>query len=327
MKSKNNDQPGLTAATAQPAKPVFILGSYRSGTSIFCWCLGQHPNMVNLPETNWLAQLTVDLHRLYRLGTLNHRFSHLGQIDISLDRFYDLFGQGVEHIIQAINPLLIEKTERKPKGNLRRRRSPHDPKHRWVDATPENSHYVYALSKLFPEARFIHLLRNPDEVARSLMKFSAAGARDHAHDEAYHNWLRLVSVCYDAEQALGTKRMIRVQYDELVGNPEETFQRVSSFLDEPYSADCCLPLQEKINSSRVSPESVPLHATRAAREAHELYQRILQGPQIASDGDPVKYTEIEAVFLQYCQDMHAPPLRRVQRGVMQRIARLWKKTG
>lgn len=302
------------------------MGSYRSGTSIFCWCLGQHPNLVNLPETNWLAQLTVDLQRLYQLGTLHQRHTHLGQTGISLDRFYDLFGQGAEHVIQVTNPLLIENTERKPKGNLRRRRSPHDPKHRWVDATPENSHYIYGLAKLFPEARFIHLLRNPDEVARSLMRFSAAGAaRDHAHDEAYRNWLRLVSACYNAEQALGTGRMSRVGYDELVGSPADTFRRVLAFLAEPYAADCCLPLQEKINSSHVSPDSVPLHASAAAHAAHALYQRILLAPAPAREGDPAKYSKIEATFLQYCRDLHAPPPPQIQTGVMRRITRLWKR--
>src|SRR5579863_3105846 len=266
--------------TDQKNSPVFVVGSYRSGTSIFCWCLGQHPNLVNLPETNWLARLGVDLDNLYRLATINGKFSHLGQIDIGIDEFYRLMGDGVERLMQTTNPLLIEKTERKVKGELHRRRSPQDPKLRWVDATPENSHFVYPLVKMFPEARFIHLMRNPHDVARSLMKFSRIGARDYGHDEAYRTWLRLTRASWLAERALGRERMLRVRYEDFTSHPEQAFQRMLAFLREEYAADCLKPLNNKINSSEVERESVPVdESTAAAREAEELHRDILAAPE------------------------------------------------
>src|SRR5579871_3093758 len=112
----------------QVHSPVFVVGSYRSGTSIFCWCLGQHPNIVNLPETNWLARLGLDLDNLYRLGTVNGKFSHLSQAHVTRDEFYRLFGEGVDKLIQAMNPALIEQTEKLVKGEMHRRRSAADPK-------------------------------------------------------------------------------------------------------------------------------------------------------------------------------------------------------
>jgi hypothetical protein len=304
-------------------KPVFVVGSYRSGTSIFCWCLGQHPNLVNLPETNWLARLTVDLDNLYRLATINKQFSHLGQIGTSIDEFYRLFGEGVAHLMRTTNPILIERTERKPRGELRRRRSPDDPKGRWVDATPENSHYIYALSLLFPEARFIHLLRNPHDVARSLMKFSRTGGRDHEHEEAYHNWTRLTHMAYLGEKALGRARMLRVRYEEFIGTPEKTFREVLDFLGEPYCADCRKPLDTKINSSQIEPEALQMHeSSSAARAAVELYQHILAAPAPGLEGEPAALEVLKQAFLANCRNTQAPPMLKQLGATARTLARM-----
>jgi hypothetical protein len=298
---------GNPATSAAAGTPVFVVGSYRSGTSIFCWCLGQHPNLVNLPETNWLARLSVDLDELYRLATVNGEFSHLGAVGASRDEFYRLMGEGVEHLMQVTNLLMIERAEQKEtRGAMLRRLSPHDPKRRWVDATPENSHYVYGLAKLFPGARFIHLLRDPDDVTRSLMHFARTGsnARNYPEDEGYRTWMRLTQASFKAEQALGSARMMRLRYEDLIGTPEASLRRVLAFIGEGYNADCLKPLDLKINSSEVDRGSVKLERTSAAaREAEVLYREILAAPVPAPEGDTAAYTGIEQAFLQYCRDV------------------------
>jgi Sulfotransferase family len=311
----------------QTNSPVFVVGSYRSGTSIFCWCLGQHPNLVNLPETNWLARLGLDLDNLYRIATVNGNFSHLGQIGTGIEEFYRLMGEGVERLIQATNPLLIERTERNVKGELHRRRSLEDPKRRWVDATPENSHYVYALAKMFPGARFIHLLRNPHDVARSLMKFSRTGARDYGHDEAYRTWTRLTRAAWLAERALGRAQALRVRYEDFTGHPEQAFRRVLAFLREDYAADCLKPLDNKINSSKVERDAVPVDtSTAAAREAEQLYREILSAPEPREQGDADAAAELQRLFLELCRAQQLPPVARLRHGLAARLSSLWSRS-
>ncbi|HEY3645677.1 MAG TPA: sulfotransferase [Gammaproteobacteria bacterium] len=311
----------------QAHSPVFVVGSYRSGTSIFCWCLGQHPNIVNLPETNWLARLGLDVDNLYRLGTVNGKYSHLSQAGVSRDDFYRMFGEGVDKLIQALNPELIGRTEQRVKKDMRRRRSSGDPKRRWADATPENSHYIYPLSKLFPQARFIHLLRDPHDVARSLMKFSRTSdaARDFGHDEAYRTWTRLTHAAWLGERALGRARMLQVRYEDFTGRSEQAFRRVLAFLGESYAAECLEPLDVKINSSKVATEAVPVDSsTEAARDAEQLYREILAAPENLEQGDHHAYAELERHFEEKSRTLQSPPVERIRRSLMARLGALWR---
>ena len=50
-------------------KPVFVVGSPRSGTSILAWCLGQHPNMFPVPESNWMGQFAINVAISYEIGS------------------------------------------------------------------------------------------------------------------------------------------------------------------------------------------------------------------------------------------------------------------
>lgn len=229
-------------------QPVFIVGAPRSGTSVFTWSLGQHPNLLPLEETNWLAEAAVGLGSAHAIGSLRGELSHLSAAGVELPPFMEECGKTFDAICR-------ERPKDPPGARsaaFARIRSAADPKERWVDGTPENSLNIYGLCLLFPAARFIHLVRNLDDVVRSLANFSATGAADVPVNKAYKKWLSCVSACEVAERALGPEQVLRVRYEDLVAQPEATLQRTLRFLGEEFSPDCLLPLQERINSSRVA---------------------------------------------------------------------------
>jgi hypothetical protein len=47
-------------------KPIFMVGSPRSGTSILTWRLGQHPNIITLEECAGIGDLAVALSICYK---------------------------------------------------------------------------------------------------------------------------------------------------------------------------------------------------------------------------------------------------------------------
>jgi hypothetical protein len=130
------------------------------------------------------------------------------------------------------------------------------PKTRWVDGTPEYSFHIYGLRKLFPEALFVHVVRDVTAVVCSLLHFhQVSGIRLVANEqEAYSYWLRTVKACLKAEEAYGPAVVQRLLYSSLITNPESAVRSLLDFVGEPYNARCLEPLAERINSSNVPPD-------------------------------------------------------------------------
>jgi hypothetical protein len=174
------------------------------------------------------------------------------------------------------------------------------PKTRWVDGTPEYSLHIYGLRKLFPQALFVHLVRDVRAVVRSMVNFHrATGIQLVANEEeAYRYWIRTVSACLMAERAYGPNVVRRIRYADLTDNPESTMRSLLDFLQEPYAEKCLEPLELRINSSSV-PADFKAHgdATDPAvvEEATQLCAKVEQTPQPA-EASSATVDEMEAAF-------------------------------
>src|ERR1700747_89934 len=82
-------------------RPIFVVGSPRSGTSILTWCLGQHPNMFPVPESNWMGDFAVSVAVGYRVGTARGARTSLSGMDISPDEFFAAFGKSINELTLA----------------------------------------------------------------------------------------------------------------------------------------------------------------------------------------------------------------------------------
>ena len=212
-------------------KPIFVLGSPRSGTSILTWCLGQHPNIIPQEESNWLGSFAIHAASGYQRGSARGAHGQLSAIGVGREEFLALFGQTINELILSHRKQF--QMQRAQLGldvpPFTISRSPNEPKSRWVDGTPEYSFYICGLRKLFPEALFVHLVRDVTAVVRSLLNFFPDGRNRLVANEqaAYEYWLRRVTSCVEAEQAYGPDVVYRMRYSDLVEQPEQLRVRLT----------------------------------------------------------------------------------------------------
>src|SRR3954447_20865820 len=81
------------------ASPIFVVGSPRSGTSILTWCLGQHPNILPIEESNWMGKLAFDVASCHALGSARGMRSQLGSMRISAEKLLQEVGKAVDGLI------------------------------------------------------------------------------------------------------------------------------------------------------------------------------------------------------------------------------------
>ena len=343
-------------------RPIFVVGSPRSGTSILTWCLGQHPNIFPVPESNWMGPFAVNLAISYKVGSARALLSILSAMDISFDEFFSHIGQSInglilKHRFDLDRQRLITGAQRilkdeglysgevtgelNPAMNVAiqqylgrdRFRDPleadilgslhtildsesktrwidllnSESKTRWVDGTPEYSWHIYGLHKLFPDALFIHVVRDALSVVQSMLNFHrVAGTQLVASEEAaYRYWFGTVSACLTAERAYGPRVIHRLKYSDLIENPRTALRSLLNFLGEAYSEKCLEPLLERINSSDVpadfrsdDPATDPRVVEQATRLSRELEQSLQP-----TEASTAAVAELEAAFGERVQHM------------------------
>lgn len=270
------------------AAPIFVVGSPRSGTSILTWCLGQHPNILPTEESDWLGPFAVQVAVHHRRGSVRGERSQLSALGVERDEFFASIGAAVDATIVGHRGRLVELNravaERDPAQTCAEfavARDEAEPKARWVDGTPEYSLHIYGLHKLFPAAKFIHILREPDDVATSLLAFRQGGGTPlvASADEAYAYWERTTQACAQSARALGADVVFRLLHADLVNRPVVALRKVFEFLGEEFSETCVAPLTHRINSSfaaeaRPSGVGASMAAAGLVERARHLYAQL-----------------------------------------------------
>lgn len=287
--------------------PIFVIGSPRSGTSILTWCLGQHSNILPQEESGWMGHLAVDLGVGYQFGSQFERRSQLSASGVDRDAFFEAFGEAIDSMIHRHRDQLEQKCKQFAEQNPARvdsafnvSRSNEESKLRWVDGTPEYSFYICGLRKLFPNAKFVHIVRDVESVVNSMLNFRLNGAHGlvEIEQQAYEYWLNAVEACNRAERALGPDVVHQLRYDDLVNNSEQTVRDLLAFLDEPYEVACIEPLARRINSSEV-PVGFKARDARTDPRVVERALRLseqLQKPYESRRQSPAAAAELETDF-------------------------------
>jgi hypothetical protein len=161
-----------------------------------------------------------------------------------------------------------------------------------------------AIGEMLPGAKFIHVVRDGRDVAASLMscdwRHNETGRLlPHVSDpvKAIEYWSSLVSAGLAAERKLGQgKRIIRVRYEDLASNPEDTMLKLCEFIGLiPSSEETLCPLLAESDYRGMERDSLPLllaplTRSRIHRHKHDFSPEVIRsleqsaGPVLAALG-------------------------------------------
>jgi hypothetical protein len=199
----------MESSTTMISTPLFLVGSERSGTTLLRLMLDHHPLLAFEFEFEYVVEKVGDDGSW---PDLNDYYEWLSTNRIYLSRNYDIDKR--LSYPQLVNDFLVQ-----------RRRRVNKP---LVGAT---AHYNFdRLPRIWPDARFIHLVRDGRDVARSVIEMGWAGNTW----TAVGHWIRAEETWDALSQSLGPDRAFDVRYENLIRRPEETLTAICQFIGIEY---------------------------------------------------------------------------------------------
>lgn len=211
------------SAPAGGAPPFFVVGSARSGTTLLRLMLNAHPSVSVPPESRFVTELwrgSEEVDADATLGALS-RHKQFAAWDLPIEAVRAQLGRsGTVRYVDVMNAAY------RAYAHLRG-------KPRWGDKTPRYVEHVPLLARLWPHARFVHLVRDGRDVALSYADVPF-GPKRVAESAAL--WSTRVSLGIVHGRALGPERYMEMRYEELVADPETGARRLCEFLGLEFDA-------------------------------------------------------------------------------------------
>lgn len=199
--------------------PFFMVGSVRSGTTLLREILKSIPGLECPEETHF-----------YRWG---HPFGSGGyrknavkspvlQRHREIDGVEEANFAGIMHSAASRRDLQTFYAQQfmKLKGTGSRR---------WFDKTPQNIYGLPLLAHDFPEARFVHIVRNPLNVAASLILGKVIKAPNVVSAANY--WQEAVAIFNTVRPIIET-RVYELKYEDMTASPLTAMTSLLNFLGE-----------------------------------------------------------------------------------------------
>ncbi|MGI8607183.1 MAG: sulfotransferase family protein [Gaiellaceae bacterium] len=210
------------------AAPLLILGVRRSGTTLLRVMLDRHPALAVPDESYFIPQLA-DRH--------GGGIDPVAFVD-DLRRIPTLLEWGVdaEDVRRRLRPGVrvgdaigaVYESYAAARG-----------KSRWGDKTPMYMRHLPLLEHLFPEARYVHLVRDGRDAAVSFLQMpDGVVTKTWAHPKTVADfacqWRTEVEAARALGDRVGTSRYLEVRYEVLVESPERYLERISEFAGLAY---------------------------------------------------------------------------------------------
>ena len=181
--------------------------------------LRQHPNLECPEETHFFRWADpFSTNRYSMVYTQNKLITQQQEMDgFSKDEFMEIYRSSLDRreLMDRYMQDYLEKL-----GN---------PGARWFDKTPQHVYGLFLIKKAYPDAKFVHIYRNPLNVTASLLKGQVMPKQTMTGAANY--WNESMTLI-DAFKKLFPVDVRDLCYEEFCDSPEEELRRVCVFIGE-----------------------------------------------------------------------------------------------
>ncbi|MEZ5859526.1 MAG: sulfotransferase [Geminicoccaceae bacterium] len=216
-------------------RPIFVVGAARSGTTLLQSMIDAHPDIALVGELHFFDQILrlretipepVDRRAIepLRQGILTcHASRFVPDIDRALDLALPRLATAPRPTYGLLFRLLLEAfAELRGAGRV-------------GEKTPTNVRYLAEIVELFPDARVVHILRDPRDSISSRVRYPFSSP-----SVIFNTLLWKIEMIYAfdfrATEKVGDGRYLEVHYEALVQDTEQQLRRICRFIDVHYAA-------------------------------------------------------------------------------------------
>lgn len=268
--------------------PVFVTGMNGSGTTLVLRILDRHPNLYAFPmETKIMPHFILTLNRYGDLNVDDNflrlwndirsspcfRFANK-RIAPPLPENWQEFPRNLSTIFDSVFGFFALK----------------EGKHRWCEKTPMHALHITLLAKIFPDASFVHVIRDGRDCAASFHR-----RWRNTPECTIYRWKNLVCKARSEGSMLG-ERYFQIRYEKLTTAPEKQVRRLCSFLGLEYKDDLLKSAQGNHKASRTLTGNGPIFTNTGKWRIYfddKQVRRLerIAGSTLSSLGYSVKYPE------------------------------------
>ena len=220
--------------------PIFIIGNPRSGTSMFRLMLTSHQNLAIAPESGFMLWWK----NKYSDWSVEDNTDRLDEFisDLFTSRrfeYWELKESEVKSFIKEQQPMKYSELISLVYMLWAKKIDKEDAV--WGDKNNYYLNHIPELNELYPDAKFIHIIRDGRDVATSYMKLSEIKNKVHLApnlpDEIAviaKEWTSNISTILASLSRIENEKYTEIRYEDLISNPELELKRICQFLNLVY---------------------------------------------------------------------------------------------
>lgn len=207
----------------------FIVGCPRSGTTLLQSMLASHPDVILPDETGFYTRIYPQYVEEWSELAEPENFNQALAATLDFYRIKDL----------GLDPTVVRsKCQNEPQSwetiflaILATYAQKHQA-HRVGEKTPRHFACIELLHERFPQAKFVHLVRDPRAVVLSLMQ-APFGSNRIAN--SCNLWQEAIQIHREYAEQLGSQKYQVIKYENLVRAPQATLKIICNFLNFEFS--------------------------------------------------------------------------------------------